>query len=290
MTAFLLGSFFLIILAVAAVVWPLLRAKQQDSSEQMNRQSLTLKILRDQQGELEQERQVGVLSEGAYEQAHAELQRRLVDELDPSSDSIPAVIQPRHSRRLAFALILLIPLASGLGYILWGNPLALQPGATQAQAPMTAEKIAQMVNKLAARMKENPGDLDGWLKLAQAYKVMGRYADAAEAYAKAEPKVKTDASLLASYAETLGMAHDKGLRGKPTMLIEAALKLNPKEPNALLLAGAAAMERKEFKQAVTYWEQLLPMVEPGSELDNALRDGIERIRSKEGAKPSGKHK
>jgi cytochrome c-type biogenesis protein CcmH len=143
---------------------------------------------------------------------------------------------------------------------------------------------------LAARSKENPSDQEGWLKLAQAYKVMGRYAEAAEAYAKSETKVKADASLLASYAETLGMASDKGLRGKPTALIDAALKLNPKEPNALLLAGAAAMERQDFKVAIAYWEQLLPMVEPGSEIEGALKDGIERLRSKEAAKRSGKNK
>jgi cytochrome c-type biogenesis protein CcmH len=286
MTVFLIGSVVLMVVAVFFVVRPLLRqsTKASENPRGTEQQALTLQILRDQQTELEQERSVGQLSEDAYGTAHAELQRRLLDELgsqdinsDASSSGDSSVTS---TRPLAVALIFLIPLIAVAGYMLWGNPMALRPGATEPQVKMSPDKIVQMVTKLAARLKENPSDLDGWLKLAQAYKVMGRYAEAAEAYAKAESRVKEDAGLLASYAETLGMSSEKGLQGKPTVLLNAALKLNPKEPNVLLLSGAAAMERQDYKAAVTYWEQLLPMVEPGSEIEEVLKDSIERIRNK----------
>lgn len=294
MTVFLIGSVVLIILAVLVVVRPLLRkpatladgekAKPTDADQQ----ALTLQILRDQQTELEEERATGQLSDDAYATAHAELQRRLLDELgqqDSHGGTSPIANTPSaSSRKLAAALVFLIPAMAVIGYTLWGNPMALRPGATEPQVQMSPDKIMQMVNKLAARLKENPNDLEGWLKLAQAYKVMGRYAEAAEAYAKAESRVKEDAGLLASYAETLGMSSEKGLQGKPTVLLNAALKLNPKEPNALLLSGAAAMERQDYKSAVAYWEQLLPMVEPGSEIEEVLKDSIERIRSKQAGK------
>ena len=290
MTVFLIGSVVLIILAVFIVVRPLLRKPVGDSSAETgtDQQALTLQILRDQQTELEQERATGQLSDEAYATAHAELQRRLLDELGNSDkndgNAQTSSAAQTSSRKLAAALIFAIPVMAVVGYTLWGNPMALRPGATEPQVQMTPDKIMQMVNKLAARLKENPNDLDGWLKLAQAYKVMGRYADAAEAYAKAESRVKEDAGLLASYAETLGMSSEKGLQGKPTALLNAALKLNPKEPNALLLSGAAAMERQDFKAAVSYWEQLLPMIEPGSEIEEVLKDSIERIRSKQAGK------
>ena len=38
--------------------------------------------------------------------------------------------------------------------------------------------IARMVDRLAARLKENGRDLDGWIRLARAYKVLGRDDDA----------------------------------------------------------------------------------------------------------------
>lgn len=45
--------------------------------------------------------------------------------------------------------------------------------------------IHQMVERLAARMKDNPGDIDGWEKLAKAYRVLGEPQKAQEAESKA---------------------------------------------------------------------------------------------------------
>jgi cytochrome c-type biogenesis protein CcmH len=84
--------------------------------------------------------------------------------------------------------------------------------------------------------------------------------------------------LLASYAETLAMARGQGLRGKPLELVQRALKLDPKHPHSLFLAGAGAMETGDNKKGIAYWEQLLPQVEPGSEIDQMLRSGIEKMK------------
>ncbi|HSG21332.1 MAG TPA: tetratricopeptide repeat protein, partial [Azonexus sp.] len=163
-------------------------------------------------------------------------------------------------------------------YSLLGNTKALDPTQTAAPQQMTEDQISGMVAKLAERMKANPDDMKGWLMLARSYKTMGRYEEAAAAYGKAEKMVNEDPDLLASYAETLAMANGKGLQGKPRELIERALKLDPKHPHSLFLAGAAALEAGDNKQGIAYWETLLPEVEPGSEIDQMLRSGIEKMK------------
>jgi len=45
--------------------------------------------------------------------------------------------------------------------------------------------IRSMVDRLAARMEKNPGDLEGWLKLGRSYKVLGEHDKAVRAYEKA---------------------------------------------------------------------------------------------------------
>ena len=135
-----------------------------------------------------------------------------------------------------------------------------------------------MVAKLAARMEANPDNMQGWLMLARSYKTMGRYAEAAEAYGKAEKVINDDPELLASYAETLAMATGNGLTGKPSQLVERALKIDPQHPHSLFLAGAAAMEAGDNKKGIAYWEALLPQVEPGSEIDQMLRSGIDKMK------------
>ena len=70
--------------------------------------------------------------------------------------------------------------------------------------------IRSMVDRLAARMEKNPGDLEGWLKLGRSYKVLEEYDKAMRAYEKAlalapnDPKIQQlhqEASLLKTEAK-----------------------------------------------------------------------------------------
>ena len=179
---------------------------------------------------------------------------------------------------MAIALLLLVPVLAVVAYGILGNPKALDPAQTAAQPKMTPEQINAMVARLAERMQANPDDMQGWLMLARSYKAMGRYDEAAAAYAKAEKVINDDPELLASYAETIAMASGKGLEGKPGQLIARALKIDPQHPHSLFLAGAAAMEAGDNRKGIAYWEALLPQVEPGSEIDQMLRSGIEKMK------------
>jgi cytochrome c-type biogenesis protein CcmH len=228
--------------------------------------------------ELETEKSEGMLAEADFEQARRELQRRLLEEVEPDAVTQAAAASHAPSRKTAIAILLLLPVLGLLGYGMLGKPQALDPTLTAARPKMSPEQINAMVAKLAERMQANPDDMQGWLMLARSYKTMGRYEDAAAAYGKAEKVVNDDPELLASYAETLAMASGTGLKGKPVQLIARALKLDPKQPHALFLAGAAAMEAGDKKQAIAYWEALLPQVEPGSEIDQLLRSGIDKMK------------
>lgn len=70
--------------------------------------------------------------------------------------------------------------------------MGLLPPVDAAAGPMTQEKINQMVERLAARLESNPQDLAGWARLARAYRVQGRTAeaDAADARAKGGPNLQ----------------------------------------------------------------------------------------------------
>jgi cytochrome c-type biogenesis protein CcmH len=49
-----------------------------------------------------------------------------------------------------------------------------------------SEMIRSMVERLADRLEENPDDLEGWLRLARAYEVMGETDKANDARARAD--------------------------------------------------------------------------------------------------------
>ncbi len=276
MTQFFIFALLLVAVVAAFIVPPLWRKPRQNASNAERKQA-NLAIFRDQLAELDRELAEGSLSEADHAQAKAELQRRLLEEVD-SDETGGNVASAVPSRKLAITLVVLLPILGLLGYGVLGNPRALDPTQTVAQPKMTPEQINAMVAKLAERMQANPDDMQGWMMLGRSYKTLGRYEAAVQAYAKAE-KAMDDPDVLASYAETIAMAEGKGLKGKPTQLIEKALKIDPNHGHSLFLAGAAAMERGDRKAGIAYWEALLPQVEPGSEIDQMLRSGIDKMKA-----------
>lgn len=67
------------------------------------------------------------------------------------------------------------------------GPSAADVAAAQSMSPAERQAMVdQMVEQLAARLKENGDDLPGWLRLVRAYTVLGRSDDAKEALARAK--------------------------------------------------------------------------------------------------------
>lgn len=84
--------------------------------------------------------------------------------------------------------------------------------AANAIANLPAEQremIDKMVAGLASRLKENGNDLEGWLKLMRALKVLGRDSEAASALTDARKQFSGDGKALEAIdglAKTLGLA------------------------------------------------------------------------------------
>ncbi|MCM8620631.1 MAG: c-type cytochrome biogenesis protein CcmI [Candidatus Accumulibacter sp.] len=280
MTAFLIAAALLVVAVIALLLPPLLRTPRFSGSTDQSEANLA--IFRDQLAELERERREGSLAEADFAQAKSELQRRLLEEVP--AQAAPATTDGG-SRQTALALLVLIPLAAAAGYALLGEPRALDP--LQRQARIAPEQIEAMLNSLVDKLRKNPDDHQGWVMLARSYKVLERFPEAAKAYERAAPLVDQDPALLADYADVLAQTQGGSLQGRPSELIERALRINPREPQALLLAGAAATGREQFAAAADYWSRLLELVEPGSEEASALTAAIGKAREFAAAQAGG---
>ena len=112
------------------------------------------------------------------------------------------------------------------------------------------------------RLAKEPNDGNGWVLLGRSYIVMQRFGDASKAFEKAVALLPPDASLLADYAGTLAMSTETRMQGKPTRLVEQALKLDPNSQKALYLAGTSEFDQKNFAGAVKHWEKMLSLMPP----------------------------
>ena len=277
MNQFALFATLLIVVVSAFILPPLWLGLR--STSKADRKEANLAIFRDQLAELAREKAEGTLADADFDQARHELQRRLLEEVEPATADGTGITTSAPSRKTAIAILVLLPILALVGYGILGNPKALDPMQAVAPQQMTPEKINEMVNSLAEKLKANPDDTQGWLMLARSYKSLGRYSEAVQAYAKVETAINDDPDQLASYAEAIAMANGKGINGKALQLIERALKVDPNHAHSMFLAGAAAMEAGDNKKGLSYWEPLLPQVEPGSEIEQMLRSGIEKMKA-----------
>ena len=264
--------------------------------------SAALDTLRDRLQQLKSLHAEGLLDAAAYEAAKAPLERQLLDLVLASPAAVVAAVgavpkplqpaPPRPSRGLVAGLSAVVLGIASAGYWWTGSPgmpsagtsgtgtvaeTSTAPDGEAGSTPAEEQQFAAMVDKLAANLKEEPGNAEGWSMLARSYARLRRFGEAVPAYAKAVALRAPDADLLADYADSMAM-NNRRLDGEPTQLIERALQINPEHIKSLALAGAAAFDRKDYAAAVRHWEKLSQVAPPDSGYADQVRASLDQAR------------
>jgi cytochrome c-type biogenesis protein CcmH len=172
------------------------------------------------------------------------------------------------------------------GYLLTGRPdaidgtpsMAAAPPAEEAGDQPSPEQMAELVQRLADRLKERPEDAEGWTMLSRSYLVLGRLDEAAQASERVLKLKPNDPQALADHADVLAMKAGRVLDGEPMKLIERALQLDPDNLKALALAGAAAFDRGDGAEAARLWDRVALLGPPGSPVVEQAREGAAQAR------------
>ncbi len=295
MFAFTVAAFFLIALALAFVLWPLLG--DLPSKNRVTRRESNLAILRQERDELSAEIEQGRLQGAQAEEALQELTQTAKQDLVVHETHTQA--EPRRVK-LALGLLLILPATAFGLYAMFGSPQALDASAVaavvakakaqnsaqeagqvaqqggeanQSNPAMDDQQIVAMVEALKAKMAQDPTDPKGWQLLARSLAAMGRYQESADAYEKLVAIVPSNAQFFADYADVLGVVNNMNLSGKPNELIEKALKLDPKNQKALALSATAALNSGQFDRSIELWKRVKAALPAGSE-DIAQVDAV----------------
>lgn len=274
MTVFSIVAVLLLAGALLFILPTLLR-KEALVNRHALRDEVNLAVLRDQSRELDADFAAGTIDAASYQGARQELERRVVEDVQPDMTKASA---PSDKRWTAALVGVAVPAVAVSLYLLLGAPEGIDPAKVappkdQAHA-VTEEQIAGMIAALAQRLQKEPGNVEGWGMLARSYNALGRFDDAAEAYGRLVKLVPADASLLADYADTLAMSLNRSLLGEPEKLIARALQADPKNIKALALSGSAAYERRDYQGAVTQWNKILALVPPESDIARSTKNSI----------------
>jgi cytochrome c-type biogenesis protein CcmH len=167
-------------------------------------------------------------------------------------------------RGQSLTLMLAAPIAVAALYVALGQPAALSSSAGHPATDGTPPDPNVMVQSLAARLKEHPEDMDGWIMLARSYAVLDRYAEAADAYEHAQTRVMQDGGLLANWIELRVILNGRKFDARSLELLERATALAPDNADVLLLRALVALERGDQTAAAPLINKLHQQYPPGS--------------------------
>lgn len=280
-------------IALLYVLPPALQAAATKATEETARRNANIAIYRDQLSELEDDLRNGIISQEQYAQDRDDIERRLLEDTTTEKASSKPVKISADARKHAYMLGIGLALVAVIFYLRVGTPAAVTGEATPTIAntpsapPMASggqrsqEQIEASVAALAKRLQSDPSDVQGWSMLARSYTEMGRWGEAAGAYAKLTELTPNDADLWAEYAFAVAMASGRKLEGKPMELIDHALKIDPNNPRALGLAANAAYDKKDYQKAIDYWQRIMKQMPADAEITKTLQSRIDEAKAKQ---------
>jgi cytochrome c-type biogenesis protein CcmH len=265
--------FLLALLAFVAllpIVAPLLRGSRPESSRARFDQA----VYRDQLNELDRDIARGLITPSEAGAARLEIQRRLL-----AADKQP-VAPPRLSRSPALAAIVFVVIAAGSvsSYLWLGAPgLPDEPfSARKAElardnAPSSLQRATET---LAAKLKQNPADGQGWLLYGRSLAMLSQWDKAEDAYHHAMDLGQTSAEVLGDHAEVMVMQAGGTVTPAAESAFHQVLKTDPSSGIARYYLALAAMQAGEPRKAIDGWQALLTELPAASPLRPQLGQKI----------------
>lgn len=247
------------ILLIAAALLFLLPPLIQGAAERkiLGRREVNIMLYKDQLTELEADLKSGVITQDQFDQAHADLERSLLQDVADDEDAGAKPVGVISGNKAAIVVGFAVPL---IAVVLYYNLGSLEHGLnpSEQRAGMTTEghegDLEAQIRKLQDHLQENPGDLEGWTMLARSYYFLKQYQAASDAFSKAVSMTKEqNPFLLADYADALAMANNRNMAGEPYELVKKALQVDPNHQKSLWLAATATYQAKDYKTTLEYW-------------------------------------
>jgi cytochrome c-type biogenesis protein CcmH len=150
--------------------------------------------------------------------------------------------------------------------------------ASRLNADERAGMIRGMVEGLAARLESEPGDIDGWLRLGRAWRVLGEPERGLEALRRAADQAPTRQDALGAYSAAIAAAPPALAARHPAAPVhERLLALAPARPEALQALGDGALEADDKPLARRYWEKQRSLLPADSPARRGVDERIERL-------------
>lgn len=206
----------------------------------------------------------------------------------PESEAVnqsesPSTKMPAKQRSLPVARIALIA-AAVIAVVAIGLSLRgarEQSASAPAPTQMPAGDVNSAIAELEAKLKDNPNDAQGWQMLGWALMQTQKFAEAAQAYARATQIDPKKADYWSSLGEARVLAGPGDVPADAKSAFDKAVALDPKDPRARYFIAVAQDIAGDHKGAIDGWLALLADTPAGAPWEADVRRLIADVGAKE---------
>lgn len=273
MTDFWLAAAVMLLIALAFLLTPILRARGGQAEQDRNASNVAL--YQERLAELRGQGADGMLDAGQLAHGEAEAARQLLADTEGGD-------RPRQvdlGKRGPLLAALLVPLL-GLGlYLHYGASDRVQLTREFARPPSS---MADLTQRLERAVAAQPDSAQGLFLLGRTYMSENRPLDAARLFERAVAVAGRQPELLGQWAQALYFAAGKQWNERIQAIVDEALQGDPREVTSLGLLGIAAYEGQQWQRAIDYWQRLQALLPAEDASRAALQGGIDKARAQLG--------
>jgi cytochrome c-type biogenesis protein CcmI len=261
MSVFVLGTLILVALAVLIVYLPLRKTANQTQT----RRDINQQLVQDRLGEMDKERQEGLLTDEDNEMAQSELKLAFVDEQESLNDDIQPIKHAVSTRWVAVIFVLGMLFSGGVyvqvneldnlnHWLKIGESSKTLQAKLASGTDLTREDLIDIALGVRTKLIQNPEDGIAWQWLGRIYTNLQRPDMAIDAMERSVILSPKDPIVLENFARTLLLQGSLESFERAKSVIFKLLDVEPNHRDGLAMLGLAAEQLGDTQLAVDAWK------------------------------------
>lgn len=249
----------LVVAVTFAITRPLLSNPQQGQDADATAAEADIAVYKDQLKEVTADEISGTLGTVEAESARSEIARRLLRSQAATEGAATPLPGRNRFATIAYGLTLVtLPLASMAIYLTYGTPgLPGDPLSARVAGTENTRNPNDLIARVEKRLREHPEDGTGWSVVAPVYYAMGRYVDAATAYANAMRLVGETPDRLQGFANARIRAENGIVPADARTALQRILVIAPDRKEPRIWLALAKEQDGKIDEAIADYRKLI---------------------------------
>lgn len=247
-------------LMTAVVMAALLRPLWRPEAKALAPAEADLAVYRDQLSEIDSDRERGLIADAEAASAKTEVARRMLERAAGSdrAEHTAALSPSSRSQWISRAAAALVPVVTVAIYLWVGSP-STPDAPLEARRNVSPENatVAELIGKVEARLAAKPDDGQGWAVIAPVYMRVNRFADAANAFSRANALLGEKPAWVMGFAEATMLDNDGMVTEPARKAFRRVLELEPSRMEAKFALSLAKEQDGDIAGALADYKTML---------------------------------